>query len=280
MPELPEVETVRQTLLEYLPGLTITGVNVHLARIVKYPEPEQFAKELVGQSFRDIKRRGKYLKFVLSGEQTLVIHLRMTGQLRYSLPTEPVLRHTHIIFSLSDGHELRYTDIRQFGTMYLADNGQIDEISGMYRLGWEPLTNFPLADFAALLKGRKRAKIKSLLLDQHIIAGIGNIYADEALFIAKIHPARLANSLSSAEVARLHRAIVQVLRAGVKMHGTSFSDYVDGLGRQGEFQHQLAVYGREGAPCPCCGSEIVRQKIAGRSSHFCPLCQPASEHVN
>lgn len=279
MPELPEVETVRQTLLEYLPGLTITGVNVHLARIVKYPEPAQFVQELVGQTFCDIERRGKYLKFILSEGQTLVIHLRMTGQLRYSLPDEPVLRHTHIVFSLSNGHELRYTDMRQFGTMYLAGNELIDSISGMHRLGWEPLTDFPLADFADLLKGRK-AKIKSLLLNQHIIAGIGNIYADEALFIAGIHPARLANSLSFAEAERLHSAIVQVLRAGVQMRGTSFSDYVDGLGRQGSFQYQLAVYGRAGEPCPRCGSEIVRQKISGRGSHFCPLCQPESKAVN
>lgn len=272
MPELPEVETVRQTLLEFLPGLTITDIAINLPRIIKYPEPEQFAQEIVGLSFQGIERRGKYLKFIMSAGQTLVIHLRMTGQLRYSTNDSPLPRHTHVIFQLSNGQELRYTDMRQFGTMYLACHEQIDQISGIYRLGWEPLTDFPLEDFVATLKNRK-ARIKSVLLNQQIIAGIGNIYADEALFLAGIHPARFANSLTLAEAQALHRAIVQVLQAGVQMRGTSFSDYVDGLGRSGSFQHELAVYGRQGEACPRCGSEIERQKLCGRSSHYCPLCQ-------
>lgn len=279
MPELPEVETVRQTLLEYLPGLTITDVAIHLPRIIKHPEPAQFVHELVGQAFNGIERRGKYLKFIMSGGQTLVIHLRMTGQLRYSASDVPLPRHTHVIFSLCNGMELRYTDIRQFGTMYLASHEQIDNLSGMHRLGWEPLSGFPLADFAGMLKNRK-ARIKSLLLNQHVIAGIGNIYADEALFLAGIHPARLANSLTEVQVQRLHQAIVQVLSKGVQMRGTSFSDYVDGLGRSGSFQHQLAVYGRQGTACPHCGTEIVREKLSGRSCHYCPLCQPVAEVVN
>lgn len=274
MPELPEVETVRQTLLEYLPGLAVTDIVINLPRIIKYPEPQQFAREIVGLSFQDIERRGKYLKFIMAAGQTLVIHLRMTGQLRYSASESPLPRHTHIIFQLSNGQELRYTDMRQFGTMYLASHEQIDQIAGINRLGWEPLTDFPLADFTDMLKGRK-ARIKSILLNQQIIAGIGNIYADEALFLARIHPARVANSLTPAEAQSLHQAIVQVLRAGVQMHGTTFSDYVDGLGRSGSFQHQLAVYGRQGEACPRCGSSIEREKISGRSSHYCPLCQPA-----
>lgn len=273
MPELPEVETVRQTLLACLPGLTITDVIISLPRIIKHPEPQQFAQEIVGLTFLGIERRGKYLKCIMSEGKTLVIHLRMTGQLRYSAPDDELPKHTHIIFKLSNGKELRYTDIRQFGTMYLASHEQIDEIANMHRLGWEPLADFPLDDFAALLQKRK-ARIKSVLLNQQVIAGLGNIYADEALFLAGVHPARIANSLSADEVQCLHQAIVQVLQAGVQMRGTSFSDYVDGLGRAGSFQHQLAVYGRQGKACPRCGSEIQRQKICGRSSHYCPLCQP------
>lgn len=272
MPELPEVETVRQTLLNFLPGLKVTSVKMHLARIIKYPEPAQFAEQLLGQTFCNIERRGKYLKFILAHDWTLVIHLRMTGQLRYSEATEPLPRHTHVVFGLSNGYELRYTDVRQFGTMHLAASDEIDRISGMHRLGWEPLLDFPLAEFTSLLQTR-RANIKSLLLNQQVIAGIGNIYADEALFLARLHPARPANSLDSAEAARLHAAIVQVLSAGVRLGGTSFSDYVDGLGRPGNFQHELAVYRRTGNPCLLCGAKIERQKISGRNSHFCPLCQ-------
>lgn len=273
MPELPEVETVRQTLLEFLPGLTVTDVTINLPRIVKYPDSTRFAQEIVGLTFCDIERRGKYLKFIMSAGQTLVVHLRMTGQLRYSPCDEPLPRHTHVIFQLSNGRELRYTDIRQFGTMYLASHEQIERVAGMDRLGWEPLGEFPLAEFAALLKKRK-ASVKSILLNQEIIAGIGNIYADEALFLAGLHPTRSANSLTKAEVECLHQAIREVLQAGIQMGGTSFSDYVDGLGRTGSFQHQLAVYGREGEACPRCGCQIERLKVAGRSSHYCPRCQP------
>ncbi len=275
MPELPEVETVRRTLLEFLPGLTVTDVSVNLPRIIKYPDPQKFAQEMAGLTFCDIERRGKYLKFILSGGMALVVHLRMTGQLRYSTSDVPIPRHTHVIFALSNGRQLRYTDIRQFGTMYLATQEAIERIAGMERLGWEPLSDFPLLEFAATLQKRK-ASIKGVLLDQRLIAGIGNIYADEALFMARIHPARAANSLTASEVERLHKAICQVLQAGVDMRGTSFSDYVDGLGRSGSFQHHLAVYGKEGEPCFICGSPIVRERIGGRSSHFCPRCQRAS----
>ncbi|NLY53742.1 MAG: DNA-formamidopyrimidine glycosylase [Firmicutes bacterium] len=278
MPELPEVETVRRSLLAHLPGLTITGVDVRLPRLIKYPAVSEFTTELKGQTFLDIQRRGKYLKFIMSGGQTLVIHLRMTGQLRYACPDNPLPRHTHVIFNLSDGWELRFTDMRQFGAMYLASHAEIGQVAGMDRLGWEPLEHFPLAEFCQEL-ARRSAKIKSLLLNQHFIAGIGNIYADEGLFAAGIHPEQPAKSLTAEQGERLHTALVQVLRAGVQMRGTSFSDYVDGLGRSGDFQHQLAVYGREGQACPRCGTQIQRIKVSGRSSHFCPCCQSAPEQI-
>ena len=273
MPELPEVETVRQTLLEFLPGLRIEHVDVHLPRIIKHPSVPELQAGLTGKIILDIERRGKYLLFRLTDQQTLVIHLRMTGQLRYLAAAEPVLRHTHVIFHLHDGHELRFTDMRQFGAMYLAPDEKIAAIAGLDKLGWEPLEEFPVDEFVAALQNR-RAKIKSLLLNQHFVAGLGNIYADEALFLAGIHPAVPADALTEAEARRLHAAIIEVLQAGIQMRGTSFSDYVDGLGRSGDFQHQLAVYGRLGQACPRCGAAIQRLKISGRSSHFCPHCQP------
>lgn len=272
MPELPEVETVRRTLLDWLPGRVIASVDVSLARIVKFPSVAEFISSLTGRSFCTIDRRGKYLLFRLSGGHTLVIHLRMTGQLRYSRAEDPVLKHTHVIFHLDNGHELRFTDMRQFGAMHLAPNEQISRVANMDKLGWEPLGHFPLKEFTALL-GRRGTKIKNLLLDQTVIAGIGNIYADEGLFAAGIHPETAANQLTNEQIARLHAAVIKVLSAGVAMRGTSFSDYVDGLGQSGSFQHQLTVYGRKGEACPRCGHPIVRIKLAGRSAHFCPDCQ-------
>ncbi len=272
MPELPEVETVRKTLQEFLPGLTIEHVRVSLPRIIKYPEVEEFVHVIKGRSFREICRRGKYLLVRLSGNYSLVIHLRMTGQLRYANPDDAMPKHTHVIFELSDGKELRYTDMRQFGTMYLAPDQDIEQVSGMHKLGWEPLEDFPLEGFRELLS-RRSTKIKNLLLDQRLVAGIGNIYADESLFAAGVHPERAANTLKSEEVECLHAELIKILQKGVAMRGTSFSDYVDGLGKSGEFQHQLNVYGREGEPCKLCGAMIVRRKIAGRSAHICPWCQ-------
>lgn len=278
MPELPEVETVRKTLQEFLPGLTVVHVQVSLPRIIKYPDVEEFVHVIRGRTFREIARRGKYLLVRLSGNFSLVIHLRMTGQLRYANPEDPMPKHTHVVFELSDGKELRYTDIRQFGTMYLAPDRDIQQVSGMHKLGWEPLDDFPLEGFRELL-GKRSTKIKNLLLDQRLIAGIGNIYADESLFAAGIHPERPAASLKAEEVERLHAALIDILQKGVAMRGTSFSDYVDGLGKSGEFQHQLSVYGREGEPCKQCGAPIVRRKISGRSAHICPWCQPAGPEV-
>ena len=275
MPELPEVETVRQSLLPHLPGQVVTGVRLTLPKLIKYPDASSFVERVQGLSFCDVERRGKYLKFPMSENQSLVIHLRMTGQLRFMSASVPAPAHTHLIFEFPEGVELRFTDIRQFGAIYLADHDVIDTVSGIDRLGFEPLEDFPLDDFVAYLSERK-AKIKGLLLNQQLIAGIGNIYADEALYWARIHPGRPASSLSKEEVAGLHAAIREVLQSAIRQRGTSFSDYVDGLGQQGGFQAQLAVYGRGTEPCPSCGQSIVREKICGRGTHFCPACQPFS----
>jgi len=273
MPELPEVETVRRSLLACIKGLTITSASLRLPKLVQNLTAEEFIGAIVGRTVVDIERRGKYLMLRLSGEWTLVIHLRMTGQLRYSAPDVPEPAHTHIILGLSDGMELRYTDIRQFGFWFLAPNDIIGMVSRIQGLGPEPLDEgLTLKDFSHLIVGKK-TRIKALLLNQNFIAGVGNIYADEALFGAGIHPLRPADSLSTEEIKALYSSLRHVLSQGVRMRGTSFSDYVDGLGEAGSFQHELKVYGRAGEPCSVCGTELVRLIVAGRGTCICPRCQ-------
>lgn len=273
MPELPEVETVRRSLLACVQGLIVDRVTVTLPKLLQNVTAEEFAQSIVGREILDIERRGKYLLFRLSGSHTLVIHLRMTGQLRYSAPQEPMPAHTHIVLSFSNGQELRYTDIRQFGFWFFASNEEILEVSRIIGLGIEPLEKeFSLPAFRQLLKGKK-GNIKAFLLNQQFIAGVGNIYADEALFAAGIRPTRTVDTLKAREVARLHKALREVLHKGVSMRGTSFSDYVDGLGLSGSFQYELKVYGRKEKPCLTCDALIERTIVAGRGTHFCPRCQ-------
>jgi len=273
MPELPEVETVRRSLLACVQGLTIESVRVTLAKLLQNTSAEEFVQSIVGRKILDIERRGKYLMFRLSGCYTLVIHLRMTGQLRYSAPQEPMLPHTHIILSFTNGQELRYTDIRQFGFWFYASDEEILEVSRIQHLGVEPLGDeFSLEAFEQMLLGKK-GNIKAFLLNQHHIAGIGNIYADEALFAAGLRPTRTLDTLNACEVSKLHKALRHVLEKGVSMRGTTFSDYVDGLGLSGSFQYELKVYGRKEKPCLICGSPIERTIVAGRGTQFCPNCQ-------
>ena len=273
MPELPEVETVRRSLLACLKDLSVTAVSVRMPKLIQNLTAEEFTHTMIGRTVLDIERRGKYLMVRLSGEYTLVIHLRMTGQLRYSHPDVPELPHTHIVIYLSDGNELRYTDIRQFGFWFLAPDDVIEQVSRIAALGPEPLEDSLTPEcFAALVVGKK-GRIKALLLNQQFVAGIGNIYADEALFCAGIRPERTADTLTSTEIESLYHSLRHVLSQGVRMRGTSFSDYVDGLGESGSFQHELKVYGRAGKPCAVCGTPIARLVVAGRGTHICPNCQ-------
>lgn len=273
MPELPEVETIRQSLLPLLKGQRIVDSEVHLPKLLQGVTAEEFAGLVANRVVQDIGRRGKYLLFSLSGEHTLVIHLRMTGQLRFAAALLPRPPHTHIVLKLASGQELRYTDTRQFGYWFLAADKDIFRVARMEHLGVEPLSpEFTPAVLASLAEG-KRCTIKSLLLNQHIVAGIGNIYADEALFLAGIRPERVAGELTLSEVARLYDAVTAVLTQGIKMRGTTFSDYLDGLGQEGGFQHQLKVYGRAGEACFVCGGEVARIVVAGRGTHACRQCQ-------
>lgn len=274
MPELPEVETVKRTLNELVTGKTIERVTATLPRIIRRPpEIEPFAAALAGHTIRGVERRGKFLRIVLDG-LVLVSHLRMEGRYGVYRAGEEVEKHTHVIFHFTDGTELRYKDVRQFGTMDLFAAGQELQEPPLAKLGLEPLDEtFTLQAFRHVIGGRT-TKIKPLLLNQEYIVGIGNIYVDESLFRAGIHPERTAHSLKADEQARLHEAIVATLQEAVDAGGSSVKSYVNGQGEMGMFQQQLQVYGRKGEPCFRCGTAVERTVVGGRGTHVCPRCQP------
>lgn len=274
VPELPEVETIKKSLLPKLKGRFFTGVELKLPRLLKIPTPDAFMTILKGREILDLSRRGKYLLVHLGGDHRLVFHLRMTGQLLYLPSNTPADKHTHLIFHLDNGYQLFFHDMRTFGLVYLVHARELDSIEGLSSLGPEPLgPQFTPAYLAQALSGR-RAAIKSILLNQKVLAGLGNIYVDESLFRAGIHPARGAGSLTKNDIADLYRAICDVLAEGIHYRGTSFRDYVDAEGRTGNFQEHLAVYGRGQQPCKVCGTALERLRLAGRSSVYCPHCQP------
>ncbi len=273
MPELPEVETIRRSLQDKIKGKTLTGVEVFLEKIVKGVELNHLDAKLNGKKITRLDRRGKYLIIHLSGGLAIVIHLRMTGQLLYCSPEQEKAKHTHVVFHLDDERQLRFVDQRQFGKVELVSSKELGTVSGLKTLGVEPLSDdFTRELFKKELRN-KRTKIKSLLLDQTFIAGIGNIYADEALFRAMINPERVASALNAREVSRLYLSIKEVLIEGIENRGTSIKDYIDGDGLQGTNQGNLRVYGRDGEQCVKCGRIIERIIVGGRSSHFCPKCQ-------
>jgi formamidopyrimidine-DNA glycosylase len=274
MPELPEVETVVRGLRASLPGHAILDIRIGKADFID--DPDALTEKLPEARIVDISRLGKFVCIELTrGSRAadarlyLIIHLGMTGQLTVRHFSDPVAPHTHCFFALDDGRELRYTDIRRFGRILLISESMIAVFRS--RLGCEPLAT-TLSEFRARI-GSRRARIKALLLDQSVLCGVGNIYADESLFRASIHPARIAARLTPAQLATLYRAVRKVLTAAIRSRGSSISDYVDSDGNRGEFQLQHRVYRREGKPCVRCGGKIRRVIVAGRSSYFCPRCQ-------
>jgi formamidopyrimidine-DNA glycosylase len=275
MPELPEVETVARGLRASLVGRSIVGAEVRWARSVIPPDPAAFARRLAGQAVTGVGRRGKWVVIALGGGDTLLVHLRMTGRL--VLESEACLddRHLRVMLFLDDGWRLHFSDQRKFGRMVLTAHPQ--EVLG--DLGPEPLGEDLTAERLGDMLGRRRGRIKPLLLDQRFLAGLGNIYTDEALWRAGIHPLRQADSLSPGEVRQLHWAIRSVLRAAIASGGTTLSDgtYQQADGRSGEFAGRLAVYGRAEQPCPRCGMAIERIVVSQRGSHFCPRCQSLPE---
>jgi formamidopyrimidine-DNA glycosylase len=272
MPELPEVETVARGLRASLLGRTIIGVEVSWARTLVPPDPVAFARRLVGQAISGVGRRGKWILIALGGGDTLLVHLRMTGQLVLEPGGSPDDRHARVLLSLDSGWRLRFSDQRKFGRMVLTSDPQ----SQLAELGPEPLADDFTAERLAEMLARRRGRIKPLLLNQRFLAGLGNIYADESLWRAGVHPLRRAGGLELAEVRRLHRGIRSVLREAIDGGGTTLADsaYRQPDGQSGEFYDLLAVYGREGQPCKRCGGAIERIVVGQRGTHYCPRCQP------
>ncbi|HET9288031.1 MAG TPA: bifunctional DNA-formamidopyrimidine glycosylase/DNA-(apurinic or apyrimidinic site) lyase [Gaiella sp.] len=273
MPELPEVETVRRRLAPLLEGATIAHAEIVDPRLTRPVDPGLVADALVGEQVAAVERRGKYLLWRLTSGRTLVVHLRMTGSLRHAPAGElPADAHRRATLGLDTGAEVAYRDVRRFGTWELLDEDHLRPYLAS-RLGPEPLApSFTAARLARIVEGR-RAPIKAVLLDQRRIAGIGNIYADEALWRARIHPRRPAGELDAGEVARLHRAVRAALRRGVELQGSTLRDYVTPDGDGGGMQHEFHVYGRLGEPCDRCGRPIERIVVAGRGTWLCPRCQ-------
>lgn len=274
MPELPEVETVRRTLNALITGKQIDNVTVRLPRIIQRPDDiEAFAHMLSGHTIVNVERRGKFLRFVMDG-LIMVSHLRMEGRYGLYQGEDPLDKHTHVIFHFTDGTELRYTDVRQFGTMHLFQPGEDLALPPLKKLGLEPLEpSFTVEKFKAIVSA-KTTKIKPLLLNQEYVVGIGNIYVDESLHRAGIHPEALAKSLTDEQLDRLHHAIVSTLTEAVNAGGSSVKSYVNGQGESGTFQQQLLIYGRKDQPCAGCGTLIEKSVVGGRGTHFCPSCQP------
>jgi formamidopyrimidine-DNA glycosylase len=272
MPELPEVETIRADLAPLVSGRTVTGLDVDPATVhllLGACPLETFRSMLLGRRIETLGRRGKYLLFGLDDGRTLVAHLRMTGRLLWRARTDPAEPFERARIHLDGGNDLRWSDVRKFGTWRIVDV-PAEAIGG---LGPEPIDeDFSLRRFREALAGRS-APIKSVLLDQRRMAGLGNIYADEALFEARIRPSTPAGAIGPAASKRLHAAVRAVLERGIANRGASFRDYVDGSGNAGQQQMHVQVFRRTGKPCYTCGSPIERTVIGGRSTHYCPKCQ-------
>ncbi len=269
MPELPEVETIARGLANAIVGKTVASVEIRLPKMAVAPPGVDFARELPGERVVGVGRRGKYVITRLSSGRSLVTSLRMTGRLVVQRPGEGEYKGTHVVFHYTDGTRLSFADLRTFGRTRLVEPDEPWDGS----LGIEPLSSgFTPEGFIGMLSGRT-TPIKVFLLDQQRIAGIGNIYACEALWDAGIKPGKPAKALSKPAVRRLHRAIVDVLQRAIGMRGTSVDDYVDAEGLRGGFQNVLAVYGKHGQPCPRCGTSIVRTVIAQRGTWWCRSCQ-------
>lgn len=277
MPELPEVETVRLGLNEVTLHQRIEGGDVLLARTIAHPEsPIAFLEGLRGWAIAQWHRRGKYLLAELAdGGGWLGVHLRMTGQLLWVAASEPLQKHCRVRLVFPNGRELRFIDQRTFGQLWWVPPGLLPEtvMQGLQRLGPEPLSAEFTVDYLAAQLGHRQRPIKNALLDQALIAGIGNIYADEALFLSQIRPQTLCTRLKPRHIKRLHGAIVQVLTDAIAARGTTFSDYRDVAGINGNYGGVAWVYDRDGEPCRVCGTVIQRFKLAGRSAHVCLTCQ-------
>ena len=268
MPELPEVETIRSQLAPRLAGRTLRSVEILDPRLTRPTDLFEVAEELEGDSIVAVERRGKYLVLRLESGLALLVHLRMTGSFGFE-PTS----HERAVLELDDGTRLAYRDVRRFGTWLVLEDAELEPYLAR-KNGPEPLGARFTVKWLAMRLAVRRAPVKAVLLDQRVVAGLGNIYADEALWRARVNPLRPAASIDPDEVRRLHRAIRTALRAGIARQGSTLSDYRTPEGSRGGMQEEFRVYGRDGLPCPRCGTTISKTRAGGRGTWYCPRCQP------
>lgn len=280
MPELPEVETVRQSLLDRVVGREIVDLRVgDFPGVIGTESPDDVRARIRGRQFQRIRRRGKYLFFDLDDGTSIMVHLRMTGKLSLIPTTRAELRHQRLAIGMENGHDLRFSDQRKFGRVLHLHPDDAARLDG--RIGMEPLADDFTPGWLQARLTRRTGKIKAVLLDQGLIGGLGNIYVDEALFSAGIHPERTANTLTEQELSRLVPAIRNVLQAALARRGTTFSSFEDADGQSGGYGIDLRVYGKGGkAPCPVCAGPLLRLTVGGRGTSYCPVCQPITQAVD
>lgn len=278
MPELPEVETIKRVIEPQIQGLTLENVTVKRPEVVAYPAADEFCGRLAGQTISHMTRRGKFLVIQLNSNDRIILHLRMTGCLLLTPADYPEEKHTHVIFRLNNGKELRFSDTRRFGRFWLIKNGEADTYSGTHKLGAEPLDKQLTAGYLQARLGKRKKAVKECLLDQSMIAGIGNIYSDEILFTAGIYPARPADSLNMEEWERLAAAIPERISYFIEVNKITPEEYLGTKWQDYRNTPFLQVYGQEGKPCPKCGEMLCRMVVGGRGSVYCPVCQKVIIH--
>ena len=273
MPELPEIATIKSVIEPQIKGLTIEKIIVRRPEVIAYPTADKFCKAVTGQNISSMKQRGKFLIINLKNESRIILHLRMTGCLLVTPPDYPMEKHTHIIMQLNNRMELRFSDTRRFGRFWLIQKVEEDTYSGIDKLGLEPLSSECDAEYLQSRFGNRKKAIKACLMEQSVIAGIGNIYSDEILFRAKIRPSVPANSLTSQEWQCLAVEISECLSYFIEKNSITPEDYLEAKGQDYRNTPFLQVYGHAGEPCPNCGETLIRTIIGGRSSVYCPNCQ-------
>ena len=273
MPELPEVETIKRVIEPQIQGLMIDEVTVKRPEVVSYPAADEFCRLLTGQTISHMTRRGKFLMIYLNSNDRIILHLRMTGCLLITPADYAEEKHTHIIFRLSNSKELRFSDTRRFGRFWLLKESEADTYSGIEKLGTEPFDKLLTSKYLKALLGKRKKAVKECLLDQSVIAGIGNMYSDEILFTAGIYPARPANSLNMEEWQRLAAAIPERISYFIEVNQITPEEYLETKGQNYRNTPFLQTYGKEGKPCPKCGEIFCRIVVGGRGSVYCPVCQ-------